>query len=79
MFSAVSSAFVSGVQSKLEPDSGDRSETYLHAILSASTSLLHPPNNLTTSNLLYVSLLMSLLASCVTVLGKQLLNCYLQQ
>ena len=33
MFSTASSAFVIAVQSKLEPDSGERSEAYLRAIL----------------------------------------------
>ena len=49
LFSAVSSAFTIDVQSKLEPDSGDRSETYLRAILLSLNRSIAPaeqPNNL---------------------------------
>jgi hypothetical protein len=92
LFSAVSSAFVIDVQSKLEPDSGERSEAYLRAILlslnrsispdevpAAPPAWSGPPQEIiTTSDLLYASLLMSLLAAFVAMLGKQWLNRYLR-
>ena len=92
MFSAVSSAFVIAVQSKLEPDTSARSEAYLRAILisldrsvAPGEALATPPpwsgppaEIVTTSDLLYASLLMSLLAAFVAMLGKQWLNQYLR-
>jgi len=90
LFSAVSSAFVIDVQSKLQPDPGERSEAYLRAILlSLNRSIVPgedpatppawngPPTGIiATSDLLYASLLMSLLAAFVAMLGKQWLNRY---
>jgi hypothetical protein len=92
LFSAVSSAFVIDVQSNLQPDATERSEAYLRAILlSLNRSIVPgeiptappawngPPTEIiTTSNLLYASLLMSLLAAFVAMLGKQWLNRYLR-
>ena len=93
MFSAVSSAFVIDIQSKLEPDPAGRSEAYLRAILLTLNRSVSPDENpaappawngsptevVTTSNLLYASLLMSLLAAFVAMLGKQWLNRYLRR
>jgi len=90
LFSGVSSAFVIDVQSKLQPDPSERSEAYLRAILlSLNRSIASdedpatppawngPPTEIiTTSDLLYASLLMSLLAAFVAMLGKQWLNRY---
>ena len=92
MFSAVSSAFVIDVQSRLQPDPTERSEAYLRAILLSLNRSVSPGEDpaappawtgplaeiVTTSNLLYVSLLMSLLAAFVAMLGKQWLNRYMR-
>jgi hypothetical protein len=92
LFSAVSSAFVIDVQSNLQPDSGQRSEAYLRALLlspnqptapgevpAAPPVWNAPPVEIiTTSNLLYASLLMSLLAASLAMLGKQWPNKYLR-
>ena len=92
LFSAVSSAFVIDVQSKLEPDSGERSEAYLRAILLSINQSVSPgevpappptwggPRReiITTLDLLYASLLMSLLAAFVAMLGKQWVKRYLR-
>ena len=92
LFSAVSSAFVISIQSGLQPDSGGRSEAYLQAILFSLNPSISPHENpvapppwsgpppeiVTSTNLLYASLLMSLLAAFVAMLGKQWLNRYLQ-
>ena len=92
LFSAVSSAFVVDVQSNLQPDPNEQSEAYLRAILlSLNPSIVPdekpsvppawngPPGEIvTTLNLLYASLLMSLLAAFVAMLGKQWLNRYLR-
>jgi hypothetical protein len=92
LFSAVSSAFVIDVQSGLQPDSSGRSEAYLRAILLTLNRSIVPDEDpaappvwngppaeiVTTSNLLYASLLMSLLAAFVAMLGKQWLNRYLR-
>jgi len=88
----VSSAFVIDVQSKLRPDSSERSEAYLRAILlSLNRSIIPnedpaappawngPPTGIvTTVDLLYTSLLMSLFAAFVAMLGKLWLNRYLR-
>ena len=92
MFSAISSAFVIDVQSKLEPDSSERSEAYLRAILLSLNRSTAPDEDpigppvwsgpptgiVATSNLLYASLVMSLLSAFVAMLGKQWLNRYLR-
>ena len=91
LFSAVSSAFVIVVQSRLEPDPSERSEAYLRAIFLSLNRSTAPDEHpaappawggppieiITASNLLYASLLMSLLAAFVAMLGKQWLNRYL--
>ena len=91
LFSAVCSAFIIDVQSKLEPGSSERSEAYLRAILLSLNGSIAPNERptapawggppaeiITTSDLLYASLLMSLLAAFVAMLGKQWLNRYLR-
>lgn len=91
LFSAVSSAFVIAVQPGLQPDPGERSEAYLRAILlslnpsispveyPAAPAWSGPPQEIiTTLDFLYASLLMSLLAAFVAMLGKQWLNRYLR-
>ncbi|KAF9783427.1 hypothetical protein BJ322DRAFT_1070770 [Thelephora terrestris] len=92
LFSAVSSAFVIAIQPELQPDPGQQSEAYLRAILltlNPSISPDEPPaappvwsgppqEIITTLDLLYASLLMSLLAAFVAMLGKQWLNRYLR-
>ena len=88
----MSSAFVIDVQSKLEPDPGERSEAYLRAILLSLNRSIAPDEYPTAppawngppaeviaaSDLLYASLLMSLLAAFVAMLGKQWLNRFLR-
>jgi len=92
LFSAVSSAFVIDVQSKLQLDPGDQSVAYLHAILlalnqsavpgeqvDAPFTWTGPPQEIVhVSNLLYASLLISLFAAFIAMLGKQWLNRYLR-
>ena len=92
LFSAVSSAFVIDIQSKLEPDSSERSEAYLRAILLSLNRSIVPDEDpaappvwnsppaeiITASDLLYASLLMSLLAAFVAMLGKQWVSRYLR-
>ena len=91
LFSAVSSAFVIDVQSNLQPDPNEQSQAYLRAILLSLNPSIAPDENLSvppawngpageivaTLDLLYASLLMSLLAAFVAMLGKQWLNRYL--
>ena len=92
MFSAVSSAFVIDIQSKLEPDSNEQSAALLRAILftlnqsalpaeTVAVPPLHedaPSAIVTASGLMYASLLISLLAAFVAMLGNQWLNRYLR-
>ena len=80
------------VQTKLEPDPNDTTAVYLRAILltlnqsAISGELPVPPTPwsgpareiVITTNLLYASLLISLLAAFVAMLGKQWLNRYLR-
>ena len=91
MFSAVSSAFIIDIYKQLQPDTSDQSAALLRAILltlnhSAIPNETHtvlavqkyPPSEIVTVNcLLYASLLLSLLAAFVAMLGKQWLNRYL--
>jgi hypothetical protein len=84
LFSAVSSAFLIDILSNLQPDSSERSKAYLRAILLSLNRFIVPGEDpavppvwngppaeiVTTSNLLYTSLLMSLLAAFVAMLGK---------
>ena len=92
MFSAVSSAFVIDVHSKLQPDPNDQSVALLRAILltlnqsatpgetPAVPSVQENPSSeiVTVTGLMYASLLISLLAAFVAMLGKQWLNRYLR-
>ena len=92
LFSAISSAFVIDVQSKLDPNSSERSEAYLRAILLSLNRYIAPGEHpvappawddpstevITALNLLYASFLMSLLTAFVAILGKQWLNHYLR-
>ena len=88
LFSAVSSAFVIDVQSKLEPDPNEQSAALLRAILltlnrsalPAETATVPPAQEdppgeiVTAASLMYASLSISLLAAFVAVLAKQWLN-----
>ena len=92
MFSAVSSAFVLGIQPKLESDPNEQSAALLRAILLTlnrsaipDESPTIPPTHEDTpdvvtiaSCLMYASLLVSLLAAFIAMLGKQWLNRYLR-
>ena len=92
LFSAVSSAFVIDVQSNLQSDPNEQSQAYLRAILLSLNPSIAPDENpsvppawngpageiVATLDLLYASLLMSLLAAFVAMLGKQWLNRYLR-
>jgi hypothetical protein len=79
------------IQSKLEPNSSERSESYPRAILPSLIQSIAPNGDpatppeengppaeiVSTSNLFYASLSMSLLAAFVAMLGKQWLSRYL--
>ena len=92
LFSAVSSAFVIDVQSKLQPDPNEQSAALLRAILITLNQSAIPDGNpaaplvpedppheiVTATGLMYASLLISLLAAFVAMLGKQWLNRYLR-
>ena len=92
LFSAVSSAFVIDVHSNLQPDPNEQSAALLRAILltlnqsaiPGETPTVPPvqagpaSETVTTTCLMYASLLISLLAAFIAMLGKQWLNRYLQ-
>jgi hypothetical protein len=92
LFSAVSSAFVIDVHSNLKPDPNEQSAALLRAILltlnhtaipggTATVPPIQedPPSEIVTvTGLMYASLLISLLAAFVAMLGKQWLNRYLR-
>ena len=92
MFSAVSSAFVIDIYSKLQPDPNDQTAALLRAILltlnnsaipnetpTVPTIPQNPPSEIVTAtSLLFASLLISLLAAFIAMLGKQWLNRYLR-
>ena len=92
MFSAVSSSFVIDVQTNLQPDPNDVTAAYLRAILltlnhsTVPSELPTPPTPwsgpageiVLITNLLYASLLITLLAAFIAMLGKQWLNRYLR-
>jgi hypothetical protein len=92
LFSAVSSAFVIDVHSNLKPDPNEQSAALLRAILltlnhtaipggTATVPPIQedPPSEIiTVTGLMYASLLISLLAAFVAMLGKQWLNRYLR-
>ena len=91
MFSAVNSAFIIDVQSKLEPDPNEMTAAYMRILIHAVNSSLFPdadPNAttwtgppsgiVTVQSLLYTSLATSLFASFFAMLGKQWINRYLR-
>ena len=92
LFSAVSSAFVIDVHSNLQPDPNEQSAALLRAILLTLNQSAIPGETLTvpsiqkdpaseivtTTCLMYASLLISLLAAFIAILGKQWLNRYLR-
>ena len=92
LFSAVSSAFIVDIHSKLQPDPSDQSVVLLRAILLTlnqsaipNANAIVPPAQvgppreiIIATGLLYASLLMSLLAAFTAMLGKQWLNRYLR-
>ena len=91
MFSAVSSAFIIDVQSKLEPDPNEVTAAYMQILIHAVNGSLFPntdPNPITwngppsgiitVQSLLYTSLATSLFASFLAMLGKQWVNRYLR-
>ena len=92
LFSAVSSAFVIDVHSQLQPDPNEQSAALLRIILltlnqsaiPGETPVVppvqgDPPSEIVTATgLMYASLLISLLAAFVAMLGKQWLNRYLR-
>ena len=91
MFSAISAAFIIDIYKQLQPDPSNQSVDLLRAILltlnhsaipnevlAVPTAQENPPSEIVTVNcLLFASLLMSLLAAFVAMLGKQWLNRYL--
>jgi hypothetical protein len=93
LFSAVSSAFVIDIHSKLQPDPNDQSAALLRAILLTLNQsaipgetpvvppVQDPPSSeiVAATGLLYASLLISLLAAFIAMLGKQWLNRYLRR
>ena len=92
MFSAVSSAFIIDVHSNLQPDPNEQSAALLQAILLALNQPAIPGETptvppiqedpaseiVTATCLMYASLLISLLAAFIAMLGKQWLNRYLR-
>lgn len=87
LFSAVSSAFVIDIQSKLEPDPNQLTVAYMQVLLHTLNGTLHPDVSLSTAArsgpgnevivvqcLLCASLSTSLFAAFVAMLGKQWLN-----
>ena len=92
LFSAVSSAFVIDVHSNLQPDPNEQSAALLRAILLTLNQSAIPGESptvppiqkdpaseiVTTTCLMYASLLISLLAAFIAMLGKQWLNRYLR-
>jgi hypothetical protein len=92
LFSAVSSAFVIDVHSGLQPDPNEQTAALLRAILltlnqsaipgetaTVPPAQENPPAEIVTvTALMYASLVISLLAAFVAMLGKQWLNRYLR-
>ena len=91
LFSAVSSAFIIDVQSKLEPDPNDMTAAYMQILIhtvngslfpdanTSATSWAGPPSEIVAVQfLLYASLATSLFASFLAMLGKQWINRYLR-
>lgn len=91
LFSAVSSAFIIDVQSKLEPDPNDMTAAYMQILIHALNNTLFPdadPSSVAwtgpplqivaVQSLLYASLTTSLFAAFLAMLGKQWVNRYLR-
>jgi len=91
LFSAVSSAFIIDVQSKLEPDPNDMTAAYMRILIhtmnnslfpdadpNSTTWIGPPPEIVTVQSLLYASLATSLFAAFLAMLGKQWVNRYLR-
>lgn len=89
LFSAVSSAFILDVQSKLEPDPSDMTAAYTQMLIHAVSGSLFPdadiasvtwtgppPEIVVVQSLLNASLATSLLTSFLATLGKQWVNRY---
>ncbi|KAF9643511.1 hypothetical protein BDM02DRAFT_3104311, partial [Thelephora ganbajun] len=91
LFSAVSSAFIIDVQSKLEPSSNDLTAAYLRILIHTMNNSLFPDEDpssitwtgppadiVTVQSLLYASLATSLFAAFLGMLGKQWVSRYLR-
>jgi len=91
LFSAVSSAFIIDVQSKLQPDPNEMTAAYMQILIHAMNNSLFPdanpdsvtwsgppPEIVTVQSLLYASLATSLFAAFIAMLGKQWVNRYLR-
>ncbi|KAF9642355.1 hypothetical protein BDM02DRAFT_3273495, partial [Thelephora ganbajun] len=91
LFSAVSSAFIIDVQSKLEPNPNDLTAAYLRILIHTMNNTLFPDedassitwtgppaNIVTVQSLLYASLATSLFAAFLAMLGKQWVSRYLR-
>lgn len=92
LFSAVSSAFIIDIQSKLEPDPNEMTAAYMRVLIHAVNGSLYPdadplavvtwngpaPEIVTVQCLLYASLATSLFAAFVAMLGKQWVNRYIR-
>ena len=91
LFSAVSSAFIVDVESKLQPDPNEMTAAYMRILIHAVNSSLFPdadpksaawtgppPEMVIVQSLLYVSLATSLFAAFLSMLGKQWVNRYLR-
>jgi len=91
LFSAVSSAFIIDVQSKLDPDPHRMTAAYMRILIHAVNSSLFPdadpdstiwtgppPEIVTIQSLLYASLATSVFVAFLAMLGKQWVNRYLR-
>ena len=91
LFSAVSSAFITSVQSKLEPDPNEMTAAYMQILIHTMNNTLFPdadpssvtwtgppPKIVAVQSLLYASLATSLFAAFLAMLGKQWVNRYIR-
>ena len=91
LFSAVSSAFIIDVQSKLQPDPNEMTAAYMQILIHAVNNSLFPgadpdaiawtgpsPEIVTVQSLLYASLATSLFVAFLAMLGKRWVNRYLR-
>ena len=91
LFSAVSSAFIVDIQSKLEPDPNVMTAAYMQILIHTMNNSLFsdvdpnavtwtgPPQEIiTVQSLLYASLATSLFAALLAMLGKQWINRYIR-